>query len=122
MTQDEVLALYQQHQSGVTCAEISRQRGMHRDWAAVLFKRHGLAVRSASATNTMLAERAPKKVKIPRDACGLPDGYYVRLVIRDGVYHIVLHDAEGERISAGVPASVFEVCLWRELKHYLGAE
>lgn len=60
-----------------------------------------------------------KKVRIPRDACGLPDGYTVRLVIRDGVYHVVLHDAEGQRISNGVPASPFEILMWRELKKHL---
>ena len=116
MTEAEIMQLYQQHQAGATCAEISRQSGHHRDWASVLFKQHGLKVRTARETNTMLSERRANTIKMPRNT-GLPDGYTVRLVIHEGVYHAVLYDETGQRISAGVPASSFEIALWRELKH-----
>ena len=116
MTETEIMQLYQQHQAGATCAEISRRSGHHRDWAAVLFKQHGLKVRSASETKTLESQRHAKTVKMPRNT-GLPDGYTVRLVIHEGVYHAVLYDEAGQRLSAGVPASPFEIALWRELKH-----
>lgn len=116
MTETEVMELYQQHQAGKTCAEISRQYGKRRDWASELFKQHGLKVRSAAETNALLSTR--KTVKMPRDI-GLPDDYKVRLIVHEGVYYVTLYDGDGNRIGHGVPASPFEIALWRELKGYL---